>query len=164
MQIGSDVMMSFHESIICQWRLHWFFSWVGTWWLVLSFSWKWYQCEMEECLKNDWWRNIQRDWQLIITRRWMRVSSEEMKVIASKRWNDIFSESWWLCSSEWIDDANESLILANVGFGRCSNGLTVDLCRSAERELHQKRWKWWHQEYVNWWNKAGWWFMAESWK
>ena len=163
-------MMSFHESVICQWQFHWYFSWVGTWWLVEKDSW-W--CHLVGSDISARWKSVSKtiggeifkeidSW--LSSKDWMRVSSEEMKLIASERWNDIFSESWWLCSSEWIDDANESLILANVGLGRCSNGLTVDCCRSVEREFLQKRSKWLHQEYVNWWKKAGWWFMAESWK
>ena len=114
--------------------------------------------------QKDGWRDIQRDWQLIITRRLDESFIERDESVSIKEMEWHFGESWWLCSSEWIDDANESLILANVGFGRCSNGLTVDLCRSAEREFHQKRSKWLYQEYVNWWDKAEWWFMVTSWK
>ena len=114
--------------------------------------------------KNDGKRDIQRDWQLIVTRKLDEsfIRRDESDCIREMDWH--FGERWWLCSSEWIDDANESLILANVGLGRCSNGLTVDLCRSVEWEFHQKRSKWLSQENVNWWNKAGWWFMVESWK
>ena len=114
--------------------------------------------------QKDGKRGVQRDWQLIVIKRLDEsfIRRDESDSIKGMEWH--FGESWWLCSSEWIDDANESLILANVGLGRCSNGLTVDFYRSAEREFHQKRWKWLHQEYVNWCYKAEWWFMVTSWK
>ena len=129
-------------------------------------------CHLVGSYNSARWKSVSKGWVERYSKR-LTVDCHQKAgwEFHQKRWNDCikemewhFGESWWLCSSEWIDDANGSLILANVGFGRCSNVLTVDLSRSAEGRSHQKRWKWLHQEYVNCWNKAGWWFVAESWK